>query len=526
MSTQQIIDVDLASIWEQKNKKGFIRFVGWGDVVEVDDITDKYVQIKTVRYVPQPEGGAKPVDVPAFIVPSKSSGIRPDQIVRPVQQQNILKVNFIDVQQGDGTVIETPQGKVVLIDGGDNQLFARYLAGRYRDSSLQSPREIECIVVTHGDADHFAGLTEIFKSESGNFRARDSWKKLFIHPKRVYHNGLVKRPSSVPEKESFGATAKVGDRTVIVALEENLLTVPDAQMNKPFLEWKRALAAYNGRSATPITFRRLARGHADGAFDFLAGENIRVEVLGPILTEANGVSGLRFLGNPPTGPHVGHDVDLSEEKRFPGFSASHTINGHSIVLRLTYGGIRFLMAGDLNEEAEEVLTRAHQNNELDLTADVFKVPHHGSADFSTGFLQAVAPIVSVVSSGDESARKEYIHPRATLMGTLSRHSRTDQPLVFVTELVAFFNVEGFISPEKHQLKDGEPIIVDGKAALNPKAKPRFFAFSRTAFGAVKMRTDGKRLMVYTDSGNAQLKEAYAYEVDQAGDLQPAPVRQV
>ena len=40
----------------------------------------------------------------------------------------MLKVNFVDVQQGDGAVIESPDGKVILIDGGDNQLFARYLA--------------------------------------------------------------------------------------------------------------------------------------------------------------------------------------------------------------------------------------------------------------------------------------------------------------------------------------------------------------------------------------------------------------
>ncbi|HAP78492.1 MAG TPA: competence protein, partial [Acidimicrobiaceae bacterium] len=36
----------------------------------------------------------------------------------------------------------------------------------------------------------------------------------------------------------------------------------------------------------------------------------------------------------------------------------------------------------------------------------------------------------------------YIHPRATLMGALGRYSRAAEPLVFVTELVAFFQLEG------------------------------------------------------------------------------------
>ncbi len=55
------------------------------------------------------------------------------------------------------------------------------------------------------------------------------------------------------------------------------------------------------------------------------------------------------------------------------------------------------------------------------------MPHHGSADFSGAFIKMVSPVVSVVSSGDESARKEYIHPRATLMGALGKHSRVDEP---------------------------------------------------------------------------------------------------
>ena len=137
-------------------------------------------------------------------------------------------------------------------------------------------------------------------------------------------------------------------------------------------------------------------------------------------------------------------VELGEEG-FKGFSASHTINGHSIVFRLRYGGFSYLFCGDLNDEASRILARKHQADEIKLRSEVFKVPHHGSADFSGTFFQMVSPIISVVSSGDESARKEYIHPRATLMGALGKHSRVEEPLIFVTELVAFFNVEGLVS---------------------------------------------------------------------------------
>jgi hypothetical protein len=41
---------------------------------------------------------------------------------------------------------------------------------------------------------------------------------------------------------------------------------------------------------------------------------------------------------------------------------------------------------------------------------------------------------------------------------------------------------------------------------------------------VKVRTDGERLLVCTDSGQANLKEAYAYRMNNAGEPVPEQVR--
>ncbi|MFY9574911.1 MAG: competence protein, partial [Blastocatellia bacterium] len=215
----------------------------------------------------------------------------------------------------------------------------------------------------------------------------------------------------------------------------------------------------------------------------------------------------------------------TDSKAFTGQSASHTINGHSVIFRLNYGSFNFLFTGDLNDEAGQVLARAHNTGEINLQSEVFKVPHHGSADFSGAFIQAVAPVISIVSSGDENARKEFIHPRATLMGSLGKYGRVEEPLVFVTELVAFFETIGSVTPERHKLKNGQVVLKDGTAVLNTKARKPFFAFNRAAFGIVMVRTDGKRLLVYTNSGQAKLKEAYGYEMDQFGKPRPTQVRQ-
>lgn len=532
MPARHLINIDLAKVTvpATAERKAQTRILAWGDPVEKVAETSEHVEIKVTIFIPQEDGSVKPEIVSGFIKPGKSSGLKPSDILIEKKKSRVLKIDFVDVQQGDGSVIETPKGKVVLIDGGDNQLFARYLANRYRGSSAKKPKEIDCILVTHGDADHFDGLTKIHESETDERLATQGWKRLFIHPQRVYHNGLVKRPGEKAngtkrkDEELLGQTKLVKDPDngkqirIITGLEENLLNVDDSEMNKPFKAWKRALETYRKRGA--IKFRRLESGD-DNAFDFLADEEINVKVLGPILT----AGGLKFLGNPPKGPRIGQESLQLESKGFSGASASHTINGHSIIFKLTYGKFNFLFTGDLNDEAGRVLTRAHNEGKMSLQSEVFKVPHHGSADFSGAFIQAAAPIISVVSSGDESARKEYIHPRATIMGALGKYSRIEEPLIFVTELVAFFQMEGTVSPECHVIEDGKVKMKNGEVVLVKKPGKKFFAFSRAAFGIVMVRTDGERLLVYTNSGQEKMKEAYAFKMDEFGKPQPALVRQ-
>ncbi len=532
MAARHLINIDLAKIKVPATDKqeAATRVLAWGDEVEVVEVTSENVEVKVTIFRTQKDGSVKPERVSGFITPGKSSGIKPADIVIEKKESRILKIDFVDVQQGDGSVIETPRGQVMLIDGGDNQLFARYLANRFRGSQETKPREIECILVTHGDADHFLGLTMIHQSETDERLEKTAWKRLFIHPQRIYHNGLVKRPgkkkdgTSRKDKELLGETKVVKDSetgkdiTIITGLETDLLSVADEEMNEPFKAWKRALETYKKRG--PIKFRRLEQGD-DKAFDFLEEEGINVKVLAPILTSG----GLKFLGNPPKGPRIGQESLQLESKGFSGASASHTINGHSVIFRLNYGKFNFLFTGDLNDEAGRVLARSHNEGKLNLQSEVFKVPHHGSADFSGAFIQAVAPIISVVSSGDESARKEFIHPRATIMGALGKHSRVEEPLIFVTELVAFFQMEGTVTPECHLMKDGKPVIKDGEVLLMKKLGKKFFAFSRAAFGIVMVRTDGERLLVYTNSGQDTMKEAYAYRMDEFGKPQPIAVRQ-
>jgi competence protein ComEC len=103
-------------------------------------------------------------------------------------------------------------------------------------------------------------------------------------------------------------------------------------------------------------------------------------------------------------------------------STASDIDNNSVVLRLTYGSFSLLLAGDVEEEAEELLLLSGQP----LHNLVLKVPHHGGADASTAaFLKAVNPELAVISEG---ADNRFGHPDQVTLEKLEGVStcRTDQ----------------------------------------------------------------------------------------------------
>lgn len=416
-----------------------------------------------------------------------------------LRQDALVRLSMVDVQQGDGLIIETPSGKVIFIDGGDNQLFARHANARFPKTSDDDPLVVDLILITHGDADHFDGLTELRKSETDTRPG----KRIFVAPKRVYHNGIVKRPGkkqggeSRKDTEMFGRTAEADGKTFIVDLVDDQAAVPKVDRNGPFNKWVETLEAWEPRvervTGQPIEKRRLDHTIV-GAFDFLAADNISVELLGPITENIDGEVGLRFLSEPPDDANL-----MLGTVAAPGgsLSASHTINGHSINFRLRYGNVRFLFTGDMNQEAGQRLREALPGAAV--RAEILKAPHHGSADFDMEFLKEVAPVVSLISSGDESEAKEYIHPRATLIAALGKAGRTTPSIIFCTELAAFFKVLGYVNDPRD-------------------ATRKVFAFERTNFGISHVRTDGERVLAFTHSGKKFMNEAYRFTVSATGEI--------
>lgn len=95
-------------------------------------------------------------------------------------------------------------------------------------------------------------------------------------------------------------------------------------------------------------------------------------------------------------------------KNFAGLSD----NDASEVLKVSFAGSKVLFTGDIEIKGQEALLRENG----DLTADLIKVPHHGSAGaFDEQFLKKVAPNNAVISVGPNS----YGHPTKTVLDGLA-----------------------------------------------------------------------------------------------------------
>ena len=67
-----------------------------------------------------------------------------------IQEERLLEIIFVDIGQGDGCLLITPQDKHMIIDAGEGDNMARFLNWRY--GGFEKPWEFECAVLSHPDA--------------------------------------------------------------------------------------------------------------------------------------------------------------------------------------------------------------------------------------------------------------------------------------------------------------------------------------------------------------------------------------
>ena len=344
-----------------------------------------------------------------------------------------LKCFYVDVGQGDGALIEVgndENGLKIIIDGGPNDNLSHYLSKWQYKFYFDKNKKVhlDYIFISHFDKDHYQGLIDIINDDHYTIGT-------------IYHNGIAKFNNAkvnFPKLEyntELGKKSKQGNEyyleTSFTTLAEfNALKLKGGMLD---LQEKFLAAVNNATSQGRLTnFERLDHSSIIPQ-KLINNKNFKIEILGPVTSQIDNKLAYKYFDD-----------------------EAHTINGHSLVLKITYGNRSFLYGGDLNIPAEEHLLE-HYNNTNPFEVDVAKSCHHGASEFTTEFMNQVNPYATVISSGDNET---YSHPRADAIGCAGKYSKSKRPLVFSTELARSIDSTNRIKYGMINLRcDGENIIM-------------------------------------------------------------------
>lgn len=483
----------------KQNRKTKVRQVLWGDWLHVDgEEPDGWLRIIW---------GPESDDPQTLFIPKEHTA-----------KQRPMEIIFLDVGQGDGAVLITPERndgeRIIVIDAGISHNMFDFLRKRFRP--YKADVKFHAAVITHPDEDHYHGFKTIFGTPKFGFDV-------------VYHSGLVERPVSGTFEKLGGLTKGAGD---------NRSYVGDLAIGKAEIEQHFGAGVDLGDFVFPEVMRialdnpniddfamlSTEHGTKEGGQTWMPGfapsdnRGYAIEVIGPVV-EFNGAGKprLRKIG-----------------------SYGETKNGHSVLLRLHFGLFKVLFGGDLNEKAEKFLLTHYSGKSrfpkagtdsyremIDNAAerfrsDIMKVCHHGSEKVTDAFIETVKPAAFVISSGDQEG---HVHPRPDLLGRLGRLGRGATPVILSTEL-----------QRSTRERENEELVLDTiNRVLDLHDKPKEKLRDRiiddistlgqsnvTVYGTIYLKTDGQRLITAfrIETGSEKKKWfTFEYVPDANGELE-------
>jgi beta-lactamase superfamily II metal-dependent hydrolase len=288
-----------------------------------------------------------------------------------------MQVHVLDVGQGDAILIISPEGKVVLVDAGD-QTKGKTVVDALKRYKVE---QIDYLIATHAHPDHIGGMDDVLNNT----------KVL-----NVLHNGIAP-PEAVENETATTETGakKPGQKTTAAKASATAKAPVPKKSHGKTVELP-TVKAYNEFKSTVAQsgaeFKKVEPGQ-----QIDLGGGALLTVLAP---------------QPPY---------FTKEQMKAG---GNEMNANSIVMRLDYGEFSMLLAGDAEAQTEERLL----NKDLNLAATVLKVAHHGSKYATTeNFLKRVHAETAIISTSEFN---RYGHPAPAVLERLkaagvSKLYRTD-----------------------------------------------------------------------------------------------------
>ncbi len=269
-----------------------------------------------------------------------------------------LRIDFLDVGQGDAALVTLPDGTTLLIDGGGRPTF----------NQQHKPAMGQQLA---------APAPAVSTAQSAPMAAQEA---------ASYDDTAAAVAGEVEPAEFTRDARGIGDAVVSEYL------------------WWRGLDHVDYVLAT-----HAHADHIDGLNDVARNFNVRAAFVARaparVPEYAQITATLQQAGVPiyllDRGARLNFGA-VTGEVLWPPLDASASAtsgNDDSLVLRLRYKGRTILLTGDIEHHAETELLRAQD----ELRCDVLKVAHHGSRTSSTEpFVSATRPAVAIISVGRTS----------------------------------------------------------------------------------------------------------------------------
>lgn len=318
---------------------------------------------------------------------------------------NELRYAFLDIGVGDCTVITwddapqeapTPDPRCIVVDGGKTKGASNILAKYLVD---QEVKKIDLLVITHIDWDHLGGIIQLFKQTSTEGQVpKGIFAKLANIRVGDYWGPLPKRPGSVGSSSfhtiSYNSTSAYDAVVASVKQNQDLLTTMEGRVDRYWFPSTEELPDLDLFNNLALDFLGPAEQRfSDEYSEFHPSSLETLSIAKPIETLT-----IKELNDA-----------LEEWAEERAEQADTSANNQSVVISITPNGRfahhhkdkRLLLTGDAEKDLWEHINEL-ANKEQRLSAEYFKVPHHGAASGMGRGWDLIGPTISVLSVGPAS----------------------------------------------------------------------------------------------------------------------------
>ncbi len=327
-------------------------------------------------------------------------------------------VEYIDVGQGNSALVSLPDGKTILIDGG-NVSEGKKVADFLRSRNVKA---IDYLIASHADSDHIGGLVYVLE----NFEVKNIYR-----PFQIAGTGTNADNFEVYQDEdladvyymlqsSTNGKSKISRATSSVY--KNFITsiYSETYEESGIVKSSNITVFYDGLK--------------------ISGENYKLEFYSPLVRSEN--------------------IKLSDYSNTNGYATmgygATESNGNSAIFVISILGESFMFTGDApfgTGSLKEVKSYGYEeldfinslsDGELEFLSNisVYLAGHHGSANSSSEtLLNVISPKFVVVSV---ARKNSYGHPAKEAMDRLNKYKTELDPILLTSKSgnISFGEVDG------------------------------------------------------------------------------------